>query len=516
MSATTTPAVPAVEAWARLVRAVRGCGLVLVDAEGRVQMWSPGAEGLFGRSATEMTGASLAALAAAGEAERHWPADVIAALGAGEPFAEERWLRGPDGAPMRVSLVWSREGGEDHPPGYAVVLQDVTARWRAEEDQQEELARVDAARRDAEEAIRAREEFLATLSHELRTPLTAIVGWAHLLRTGTLDEANRARAVEIIERNARVEAQLTADILDVSRIITGKLRLDRQNVRPAAVVEAALDTVRQEAERKGVHLEVDLDGSSGVVRGDPDRLQQVVWNLLTNAVKFTPAGGCVRVVSRTDGGHEEIRVQDTGAGIAPEVVAHIFDRFWQGTGGRAGGLGLGLAIARHMVELHEGTLTCESAGPGQGSTFVVRLPRVNGSVSAPARSGTRTPLHGVIVLVVDDQEDARDLMSQALGACGADVVTAVSVADALAAFDRRRPDVILSDIEMPGEDGYSLIRRVRERGADRGGRVPAAALTAYARSEDRAAALAAGFQRHVAKPVDPGDLAAVVAALAGR
>ncbi|HEV7500339.1 MAG TPA: hybrid sensor histidine kinase/response regulator, partial [Vicinamibacteria bacterium] len=347
--------------------------------------------------------------------------------------------------------------------------------------EQEARARAEEGRSRAEEASRARDEFLATLSHELRTPLTAIIGWAQLLRTGNLDEASRERALETIERNAHVQAQLTADILDVARIITGKLRLHIQAVDPGTIAEAAVETVRHQAEAKRIDLSLDVRGTPGPVPADPDRLQQVIGNLLINAIKFTPERGRIEVRVEAKGEEVAIAIADTGEGISAEMLPHVFERFQQGTA-RArskGGLGLGLAIVHHIVELHSGHVAAESAGAGQGSTFTVRLPRLTGRAApavAAAGSGPSTEtssLRDLTVLVVDDQEDARELMCAALGRYGARVIAVDSTAAALEALDRDRPDVILSDLEMPGEDGYSLIRKVRARPPERGGTVPA-------------------------------------------
>ncbi|MDQ3805555.1 MAG: PAS domain S-box protein [Acidobacteriota bacterium] len=390
------------------------------------------------------------------------------------------------------------------------------------------------AREAAEESNRLKDEFLATLSHELRTPLTAILGWSHMLRSGRLDEKTHATAVEIIERNARTQQQIVDDILDVSRVITGKLRLDAQPTDLRAVVEAATDTIRPAAAAKNIRLEALFDPGAGPVMGDAGRLQQVVWNLLANAVKFTPIGGEVRVrVERGAGGHVRLAVADNGIGIRPNFLPHVFDRFRQGdqsTTRAYGGVGLGLAIVRHLVELHGGTVKAESAGEGRGATFTIELPGLRmaddgrrneeGGAAGDVQSALRPPpsalLSGLTVLVVDDEPDALDLIRVVLEQGGARVTTVGDAAGALAAFEAGRPDVLVADIGMPGEDGYQLIRRVRALGLERGGRVPAIALTAYARVEDRMQALRAGYQMHVPKPVELAELAAIVASLARR
>jgi signal transduction histidine kinase len=394
----------------------------------------------------------------------------------------------------------------------------------------ERTAELSRAKLQAEEANRMKDEFLATLSHELRTPLNAMLGWAQVLRMGKLDEAASSRALETIERNARAQAQLIADLLDVSRIITGKLRLDFQPVELPRIIDATLESVRPAADAKGIGLEVSLDPLASPVLGDADRLQQVVWNLLSNAIKFTPRDGAVAVRLHQNGANAEVRVSDSGVGIRPDFLPYVFDRFRQAesTITRShGGLGLGLSIVRHLVELHGGTVAVESQGEGLGAAFTVQLP------VRPAVAGTAAPLPGpceskagpwdnpallagLSVLVVEDEEDTRELLVTALEQCGARVVAVSSAGDALLRMDAALPDVLVSDLAMPDEDGYALIRQVRARGAGQGGEVPAAALTAYARAEDRVRALAAGFHMHLPKPIDPTELVNMVASLAGR
>ena len=386
--------------------------------------------------------------------------------------------------------------------------------------------------REAQAANRMKDEFLATVSHELRTPLNAILGWAQLLRGGDLEEGELERALETIERNARAQAQLIEDLLDISRIITGKLRLDVRPIELAGLIESAVDSVHPAADAKGIRLQVVVDPRAGPVSGDANRLQQIVWNLLVNAIKFTPRDGRIGVSLSRVNSHVEIIVNDTGEGIAPDLLPLIFDRFRQAdasTTRKHGGLGLGLSIVRHLVELHGGTVHAESRGPGLGSVFTVKLPlaatrKGDEQRVHPTASDDRvdvglggTKLDGVRVLVVDDEQDARDLLSHLLRRCRADVETVASAADALAAIRRQRPDVLLSDIGMPGEDGYMLIQQVRALEEQTGlGKIPAVALTAFARAEDRRRALMAGFQMHVPKPVEAAELTAVVANLAGR
>jgi len=384
-----------------------------------------------------------------------------------------------------------------------------------------------AARGAAERASRMKDEFLATVSHELRTPLNAILGWAQLVRREDVSAEDRTRGLETIERNARSQTRLIEDLLDMSSVMSGKIRLEVQSVSLPATIEAALETVRPAANAKGIRFQSTIDPLVGPVLGDPNRLQQVVWNLLSNAVKFTPRGGSAQVVLRRVNGHAEIVVSDTGQGIPPDFLAQIFERFWQGdasTTRPVGGLGLGLAIVQHLVELHRGTVRAKSAGENQGSTFTVVLPlavaRSAGLARRMPRPGADQPeldfdpraLLGVKVLTVDDEADARDLVTRMLTRCGAQVRSAGSAAEALDDLVLHPPDVLISDIAMPGMDGYEFLRRVRAGGA----KVPAIALTAFARSEDRARAMNAGYGAQVSKPVESSELIATVASMAGR
>ncbi len=409
-------------------------------------------------------------------------------------------------------------------------------RAKQEQDREELLRRERAARADAERTSRMKDEFLATLSHELRTPLHAILGWSQILaRRGS---ANLAQGLEVIERNARAQTKIIDDLLDMSRIISGKVRLDVQQVDLAAVARLAVDTVRPSADAKGVRLQAVLDPLAGPVNGDPNRLQQVLWNILTNAVKFTPRGGRVQVLLERVNSHLELRVIDSGQGISPAFLPHVFDRFSQADASNTrqhAGLGLGLAIVKQLVELHGGSVSAASAGLGQGATFCIELPllsvvgeaverpdrrhpaRSEGAERGPADpAGHFADFSGLKVLVVDDEPDARGLMRRLLEDSGATVLEASSAADALSLLRAARPDVLVSDIGMPGESGYALIRQIRALPPDAGGATPAVALTAYARSEDRMQAILAGFQHHVAKPVEPAELIAMVASLTRR
>jgi len=383
--------------------------------------------------------------------------------------------------------------------------------------------------REAQHANRAKDEFLATVSHELRTPLHAMLGWASLLRSSEMSREKRDHGLETIERNARAQSQLIEDLLDVSRIISGNLRLEARSIDLGVIIEAAADAVRLAAEAKGVRIQLLLEEGAKHAMGDAGRLQQIVWNLLSNAVKFSFDRGVVTVRLALAESQAEIRVSDTGKGIDPEFLPHVFERFKQANGTTTrsqGGLGLGLAIARHLVELHGGTISAASAGANHGSSFLVRLPLaavLRGARASATKTAASTSsrvvapsLDGLRVLVVDDELDARTLVTEVLEGHGAHVTAASSATEALNEIARSPPDVLVSDIGMPGEDGYALIRKVRALAGGGAKAMPAAALTAYARMEDRTRAMAAGFQSHVAKPVDPDELLIVVATLAGR
>jgi PAS domain S-box-containing protein len=427
---------------------------------------------------------------------------------------------------------WLRVHATPTAGGLTVSLEDVTARkhadrsrrdlLRAEGERERLLESERAARAEAEAANRSKDEFLAILSHELRTPLTAVLGWARMLRTARLDEAGVTRALEAIDRNTNAQIQLINDLLDVSRIVTGKLEMQREPVAVVPAIESALESVAEAAERKRITIDTSLDGAVGLVVGDDMRLCQIVTNLVGNAVKFTPEDGRVSVRLDATGDEVVITVADTGIGIAPEDLPRVFNRFHQGQGPHrtsTGGLGLGLAIVQHLVKQHGGRVTAHSDGPGTGARFSVALPRVPGSAGPGARRRlTAGPpadadLTGVVVLVIEDDPDTREIIGEILRERGGDVRTADSAEAALARLADEAPDVIVSDIGMARLDGFGLMRRVRALPAPVG-RVPAIALTAYARLEDRASALAAGYQVHLTKPVEPSELRAAVGWLA--
>jgi len=409
----------------------------------------------------------------------------------------------------------------------------IAADERASGEAQREqlLRREQQARAAAEAANRAKDEFLAVLSHELRTPLNAVYGWARMLQAGQIRDETAERALDAIVRNANAQVQLIDDLLDVSRVGSGKMRLDVRPVDLRTVIEGALDAVRPAAEAKAIRLQSVLDPRVAPITGDPDRLQQVIWNLLMNAVKFTPKSGRVQIHLQRVNSHIEIVVSDTGLGIAPSVLPFIFDRFRQADSSSTrahSGLGLGLALVKHLVELHGGSVVAQSPGEGKGATFIVKLPLTIAAISAgpvprlhptaptieASPQGLR--LDGLRVLVVDDDPDALNLASAILTDAGAAVKTCLSAPDALAVLQQWRPHVLVSDIEMPGEDGYSLIRKVRALDSDHGGNTPAVALTAYGRTQDRMLSLTAGYSMHVPKPVDPGELTTIIASVAAR
>jgi PAS domain S-box-containing protein len=415
--------------------------------------------------------------------------------------------------------------------GFVTLITDITKSKQAEQEREKMLEREQAARAEAEAANRIKDEFLAILSHELRTPLSVIFGWTQLLKKRKLDEQTTDKALETIDRNSHILDQLIKDVLDVSRFIRGKLHLDLHQVELISLITTAIDTVRPAADAKEITIECKLDSNVGVVIGDANRLQQVLWNLLSNAVKFTPKGGKVTVeLVRIQSG-VQIRVSDNGGGIAPDFLPYVFEHFRQADSSTTrshGGLGLGLAIVRHLVELHGGTVTVESPGIGQGATFIISLPmkavavdyshleEISPTLTSELDKNHLSILAGIRVLVVDDEIDTRNLLSTILGQYGAQVLAVASTQEALTALPKFCPDILVSDIGMPQEDGYALIRKLRDLSGEQGGRIPAVALTAYARTQDRTEALLAGFQLHIPKPVNPTELVAVVANLTGR
>ena len=503
--------------------------IISKSLRGVILTWNKGAERMFGYRAEEVIGKSMTILV--GPDREDEEPDILEQLSRGEHINHFETVRiAKDGRGVDISLsVYPIRGKDGAVIAAASIARDISDRKRSEEEREALLAREQAARKEAEEANRFKDEFLATMSHELRTPLTSIAGWAALLLRGGLDSQATARALASIDRNAKAQAQLIDDLLDVSRIISGRLRLDVQPVDLPGVLQAAADSARPAAQAKGIHLETVLDPKAGPVAGDPGRVQQIVWNLLSNAVKFTPKGGRVQLRLERVNSHVEITVSDTGIGIVSEATPHIFERFWQserGTTRGQGGLGLGLAIVRHLTELHGGSAHVYSGGINEGTTFTVKLPlmivrddqRFPMEVSQRCHPTTDTEpavryeahLDNVHVMLVEDECDSRELISTLLAAHNARVTVAASAGEALEMLETARPDVLVSDIEMPQHDGYWLIQQIRLLDGKRGQRIPAIALSAHARTQDRVRSLSAGFQMHLAKPFDPLELVSAI------
>ncbi len=504
------------------------------DSDFRVSRWSKSAERLFGWKAEEVIGKHV----------NEWQfvfADDVDAVA----LVTNRQREGVEVQGVLRNRNYTRDGTILFCEWYNSVLRDdrgrlvsvlslvldVTARAKAEEERAALLVRERDARRHAEEADRLKDEFLATLSHERRTPLTSILGWASMIRNGEVEGANALRALETIERNARSQARLIDDLLDVSRIITGNLRLDLHPLNLTPIVEAAVDALRPTADVKDIQLKTEFNSTECLVKGDPNRLRQVIWNLLSNSIKFTPRGGSVNIDLQCVEANARLTISDTGEGISETFLPYVFDRFRQAEASisrKQGGLGLGLAVVRHLVELHGGTIEAESEGLGRGSTFTVDLPLAQ-ERRDPARAeerrreverrrsrSDRVRLDGIHVLLVEDDADSRKLLGTMLKRNGAKVTSTKSAAEALEVFSRELPDVLISDIGMPDEDGYELIRKVRNLAIEQGGATPAIALTGYASRKDRERALSAGYHKHMAKPVEQAEMIAAIASLVER
>jgi PAS domain S-box-containing protein len=510
--------------------------IFMTDPQGRVSSWNGGAGTTLGYSGDEILGQSVDLLSTQEDLDADTLNREMQEAASTGRATSARWRLRKDGRRLFVEGVMAAVRDEmDRLLGFAHFLRDVTEKRRIEIEREQLLDSERAARSQAEHASRTKDEFLATLSHELRTPLNAVLGWTQVLRRSRNLPPDAVDGLTVIERNARSQAQIIEDLLDMSSIISGKARLDVQRLDLASIVQATIETVTPAALAKGIRLLVVLDPLAGPVRGDPNRLQQVFWNLLTNAMKFTHKDGRVTVTLARVNSHLEVEVSDNGEGIDPAFLPHVFDRFRQSDASSArrhGGLGLGLSIVKQLVELHGGAISAKSAGRDLGSTFRVSLPlmatiedalETDVSRQHPKRSArlpaieeiATSDLTGLKVLVVDDEPDARTLIQRLLQDTHASVVTAGSAEEAVQMLLRDTPDVLVSDIGMPGEDGYTLIRRVRSMtGAN--ALVPAIALTAYARIEDRVKAIQAGFQLHLSKPVEPIELVAMVQSLARR
>ncbi len=522
--------------WWRVTLTSVGDAVITTDRDGRVNFINRTAEELTGWDADEAVGQPLTQVFHIINEETHQVAEspitrvlkegVVVGLANHTAMITKEGSEIPiddSGAPIR------NDRGEII--GAVLIFREVSKQRQLEVERNQLLAREQAARRQAEDANRMKDEFVATVSHELRAPLNAILGWARMLRAGKLDAEAKTKAMETIERSAENQARLIEDLLDISRIVAGNLRLEVRTLDPVNVIKAAMETVRPAADAKNIHIVGDFEASASAVSGDFNRLQQVIWNLLSNAIKFTHRGGKIQIQTARDESQVLITIRDNGQGIAPEFLPYVFDRFRQADSSsvrKHGGLGLGLAIVRHLVEMHGGQVRAESEGKGKGATFIVRLPIIPMRIDAaqpaaaqPTASWQRQTqvepiLDGLTILVLDDEEDARQLIKQVLTSYGAHIVTVQEASEALAQLTEQRFDLLVSDIGMPGEDGYSLIRKVRTLPAEKNGRIPAIALTAYARAQDRMRAFAAGFQHHVPKPVEPVELATVIASLTGR
>jgi len=454
---------------------------------------------------------------------------IAACVYGGKVYDIEYRTVSPQGEIRWVRATGRTDYKDERPVRFDGTTQDITDRKRVDEERKQLLDIERAARVEVERTSRMKDEFLATLSHELRTPLNAILGWTQLMKRDQQDPEMLSEAISVIERNVRAQTQLIEDLLDMSRIISGNVRLDVQRVELSEIINAAMEGVKPTAETKGVRLEKVIDRLVGPVSGDPGRLQQVLWNLLTNAVKFTPKGGKVRVLAEVMQSHVEISVADTGEGISPDFLPHLFERFSQADGSakrKHTGLGLGLSIVKNLVELHGGTVRANSRGEGQGATFIIQLPlrvakssegdehppHLRMSLSGLAVECARPNLRGIKVLVVEDEADATEFVRRFLVECEAVLALAASAAEAQKLLLTFKPDVIVSDIGMPQKDGYEFICDVRKQGLT----TPAVALSAYAQAEDRIRSAQTGYQTHLAKPVEPAELLAVIASLAGR
>jgi PAS domain S-box-containing protein len=518
-------------------------GILMTDADLNIVGWNQWLEHHTGRSVTETVGQNLlTAFPELVERGLHryykWALEgqirVLSQRLHGHLLAIPTPVKENSPVQMQQSARISPLNSEGRVIGTLTIIEDVTERVMREAELQAQiaarsqlLASERAAREEAETANRLKDDFLATVSHELRSPLTAMLGWANILLTRELDEETKTKAIETIHRNAKAQHQLISDLLDVSRIISGKLRLNVQMIQLRPIIDAVMDSVRPAAAAKNIKLESSIGSDANLVFADADRLQQVIWNLLTNAIKFTPREGSVRVqAEKVESGELELTVTDSGIGIIKDLLPYVFDRFRQGdttTTKLHGGLGLGLSIVRQLIELHGGTVRVESEGVDRGATFIVCLPVSSivtdqndsppGHISCADAVDFRTRLEGLRVLVVDDEQDTRDLLKTMLGHIGLEVLTTSSAAEALVAFETFRPHVLICDVGMPGEDGYSLISEVRSFPPEQGGRTPAVALTGYVRGVDRQRALNSGFEAHLAKPVNSTELLSVLTQL---
>jgi PAS domain S-box-containing protein len=493
--------------------------IISKDLNGVVRSCNAAAERMFGYSAAELVGRPIRLIIPADrQAEED---DIIARLRRGERVDHFQTVRrAKDGRLIDVSLTVSPvRDASGRVVGASKIARDVTEQKRAAAERDRLLEAERVARAEAERANRMKDDFVAMVSHELRTPLNAMLGWTQLMKRGRNDPALIQRGIDVVARNSRLQAQLISDLLDISRIVAGKLQLETRSVDLGAIVGQSLETMEEEARAKGVVIEPLLDDAGSLVSGDASRLQQICWNLLSNALKFTPRGGRVSVRLTFDGPWARLEVADSGVGIRPEFLPHVFDRFQQADLAitrQFGGLGLGLSIVKHLVELHGGAVEAASEGEGTGATFTVTLP-VLGDITEQERRHDRAAsvdagvaLDAIRLLVVEDEIDTLEFLRRLLTTHGATVLTAATASEALSLVRDERPDLMISDIGLPEMDGYDLIQNVRRQPSP-GRDIPAIALTAYARSEDRTRALRAGYQAHIAKPVEPSELLAMIA-----
>jgi PAS domain S-box-containing protein len=514
-----------------LIENIQDYSILMLDPEGRIINWNSGTERLYGYREDEIIGHHVSTFHLPEDVKHDRASKLLRAARMEGHSADEGWRVRKDGSRFWAHvMITALHDAEGKLLGFSKIVHDLTDRKRAEEERTDLLRRAEEARREAEEANQMKDEFLAVLSHELRTPLNAITGWAHMLQAGGLSPETQKKAVEAIQRGVTLQARLIADLLDVSRIISGKLQLDFRPVDLAYVVNTALDTIRATAEAKEIRIDVDVANQPGVVRGDAFRLQQVVWNLLSNAVKFAPRKGSIQLFVRVSDSHIGLIVQDDGPGIRPDFLPHIFEPFRQADSSSTRnhqGLGLGLAIVRNLVQLHDGAVQAGNREDRPGAIFKVLLPLYASVPEAkscgPDAEATKdedvdllksgAALRGRSVLLVDDEPDAREVVSLMLERCGAKVFVASSAAEALDIMQRQTPDVLVADIEMPTEDGYSLMRRIRMLPPERGGRIVSIALTAHAGAHDLPKLMSAGFQRYVPKPLRPRELIYAITAL---
>lgn len=522
-----------------LVEGVSDYAIFMLDVNGNVATWNIGAERIKGYTSEEIIGQHFSVFYPPEIRETGWPEFELQEATLKGSFVDEGWRLRKDGSKLWANVtITALRDDSGRLIGFAKLTRDLTERKRNEAaevatHEHESLLEAErTARMEAQRATRAKDEFLTVLSHELRTPLSAIMGWTQiLLRDDSGLSERHKKGIQVIDRNARAQVRLINDLLDLSRIMSGKLRLDIRQISLSDIVQAAIDTARPSAEAKDIRMKVMLDPVQTVVSGDSDRLQQVVWNLLANAVKFTPKGGQIHVVLQRVNSHLELSVSDTGAGIPANFLPHVFDRFSQkdsSTTRAQGGLGLGLSISKQLIELHGGSIRASSLGEGKGATFFVNLPvsivqlederelRVHPTSEEPPSDNVGLPnLSGVHIFVIDDEADARDLLQRVLEGAGAEVTCLESAQDALTALQERRPRAIVSDIGMPGMDGYQFMRLLRANEAKKE-KIPALALTAFARAEDRKRALLAGYQAHLAKPFDVAELILLLSDLVVR